>query len=558
MQKKLVCQILGLLFGSLILSGCSTFPLAVSDSKGIQNSASSSETAARSFESQARSLLKEGNHVAFGEQIASRLVVEPANPVLNFLNALNYHLQGGESNLSLARVGYKLAASQPVDLETASRASFMLGLLELERQQPQVAAHHLTRAVMDNPVNVDYQKALIGASLLAGDNATALAIAWSLRRSAVYDSQLWRNTVLSTVGLSSEQGAQILKQFRVEGLVPEFEQNALKRRAELVELAQFDAFTDNSSSAPKFVPGQSTNQMGVEVTLILSDDRKGSSYGLNLLDGLSLQYSAERVFSSTRDGILNQQQTQITRSVRIPEINYNLNLFNRSDRWYEVVARPSITAIEGTTSKFFVGEQIIVQTSGVNVTSIESLDIGVGLQLTPQQIREDGAVLSIQAERSFFSDQTVGTFIQQLPTFKQRVEATADVKFGESLVLSGLSERVRDGNKSRTPGLGDIPGVDLLFSRSSNLERTRSVIVLITPLSALSVPTTDKTAVNRQALIDFLMRKNLTESSMLETIEALKNFSPGKQRIKAEEVGFGAKQVRKQVVESAMNLLGDF
>ena len=244
--------------------------------------------------------------------------------------------------------------------------------------------------------------------------------------------------------------------------------------------------SDSSASgqAADVMPGAS-NQLTVEVTLILSDLRDTTKYGVNLLDSLQSIYSMGRSSSSTTTTTGGVGSTDdavtITRAIKIPDLAYNLNVFNKGNRSYDVIARPSLTAFAGEQSAFFVGEQLKVGVSGVNTAGLETVDVGVSLKVTPNQIRQDGAQFRIEADRSFFGDQGAGKFSESVALFKQSVAATADVRFGETLILSGLSESVTDGQESGVPILGDIPGVNLLFHNEAYLKRGRSVLVLVTP-----------------------------------------------------------------------------
>lgn len=118
---------------------------------------------------------------------------------------------------------------------------------------------------------------------------------------------------------------------------------------------------------------------------------------------------------------------------------------------------------------------------GVNIAQLEAIDVGVGLKLIPNQVRADGAQFRVEADRSFFSDQGIGQFTEGIALFKQSVAATADVKFGETLILSGLSEDITDGQNSGVPVIKNIPVLSSLFSNDSRLRRGRSVIILVTP-----------------------------------------------------------------------------
>lgn len=77
-------------------------------------------------------------------------------------------------------------------------------------------------------------------------------------------------------------------------------------------------------------------------------------------------------------------------------------------------------------------------------------------------------------------------------TFKQVVNATAEVEFGQTLLLSALSEKVRDAALSKTPGLGDVPGMSVLFNERTALNRTESLLVLVTPMRPTTIATRDR------------------------------------------------------------------
>ena len=49
-----------------------------------------------------------------------------------------------------------------------------------------------------------------------------------------------------------------------------------------------------------------------------------------------------------------------------------------------MVARPSITAHLGKESKFFAGRTLNVEVSGINLGQLQPIDVGVGLQVTPE------------------------------------------------------------------------------------------------------------------------------------------------------------------------------
>jgi Flp pilus assembly secretin CpaC len=52
---------------------------------------------------------------------------------------------------------------------------------------------------------------------------------------------------------------------------------------------------------------------------------------------------------------------------------------------------------------------------------------------------------------------------------------------GETLILSGLSEKETENVRGGVPGLQDIPGVQYFFSNESTRDFNKSVLILLTP-----------------------------------------------------------------------------
>jgi type II secretory pathway component GspD/PulD (secretin) len=209
---------------------------------------------------------------------------------------------------------------------------------------------------------------------------------------------------------------------------------------------------------------------------------------MNLLDGLRAQFSYNNQRTRTSIGDQESGQRTITDAISTPALNYNLNIFNAGGQSYQVVARPTLTAYRGETSEFFVGRTSTIPVSGVNVAQLERVDIGITLKVTPIEIDGDRIKVRIDATRSFASNEQAGSFAEALTLFRQSVVATAEVRFGESLVLSGLSESVNDSGNTRTPVLGRLPVVGSMFNDRSSLERRDAALILLTPSPVVRLP----------------------------------------------------------------------
>jgi hypothetical protein len=69
----------------------------------------------------------------------------------------------------------------------------------------------------------------------------------------------------------------------------------------------------------------------------------------------------------------------------------------------------------------------------------------------------------------------------RLDTTKTIVSANVAMRFGETIILSGLSERDKGVDNSGVPLLRDVPLVQYLFSRNARRDYQKSVLILLTP-----------------------------------------------------------------------------
>jgi type II secretory pathway component GspD/PulD (secretin) len=102
--------------------------------------------------------------------------------------------------------------------------------------------------------------------------------------------------------------------------------------------------------------------------------------------------------------------------------------------------------------------------------------------VTPE-FQEDGRVkLAVEVERTFLTTVSANvTYTDQIRTTKESVTASVVMSNGETLILSGLSEKETENIRDGVPGLQDVPLVQYLFSRQTTRDFNKSVLVLLTP-----------------------------------------------------------------------------
>jgi len=166
---------------------------------------------------------------------------------------------------------------------------------------------------------------------------------------------------------------------------------------------------------------------------------------------------------------------------------YSMNIFNDVNDRNEVLARPTLISLDGKKSEFFSGAIWHIALAGAagSEGSVTDIPVGIKLDVTPKFLNNDAVELNVSAARAFVEGQSSNTsFANFAQTSKTLVTANVALKFGQTLVLSGLSEKETEVVRDGVPLLQDIPIVQYLFSNEATLDFTKSVLILLTPREA--------------------------------------------------------------------------
>lgn len=271
------------------------------------------------------------------------------------------------------------------------------------------------------------------------------------------------------------------------------------------------------NSAGTAAPSASTSDgrmVLVDVVLMYTEDTLSTSKGVNLLNTLTMQFGGSRTISvtdgtghtssgtgtsSTTDGVntvtsstsgttsgSGTASTALTSAISIPALTYSLNIANANTNLNEVLARPTLAALNGMKSEFFSGETLdaAVVSTGANTGGAVQLskEIGIRLTITPVFMPDGKIQLTVDAQRTFLKppSSNVG-FTYKVEVSKVMVNANVTMGVGETLVLGGLSEKETSKARDGVPFLQDIPLLQYLFSTQTSSNYQRSVLMLITP-----------------------------------------------------------------------------
>lgn len=494
-------------------------------------------TATRKYAAEGIRALDAGNLENASNAFNRAVATDITNSQLHFLNAYAYHQRArhGESGLfPLAEQGY----DQAVQFDSSNWvARYYRGRMYLDQRDFARAQSNLAEAALSSANDPDVLYDLAVASYYAKDPKTAAAALERLRElhsGKFDDSRTMRASAIVSAALNQpEEAKEYLGWFRKVAANPS-DADWVERRTQSwrdaysqgsLQLAQIPSF-GAPAPAPAAAPGAPVKpgaaafpgvpgfgapaaprgpsdfvekQMAlVDVVILSTEEDNTTSMGVNLLQGLRIQFGNAAAGTSTfararntvRDLInpANDVNTKtITRLISIPAITYTLNIANANSRNSEVVARPTLVALGGLPSQFFSGTDIVgAAVSGGLGSAVQiQKEVGIRLAVLPEFLPDNLIKLQVTAERTFLTNPSSNVvFDFRLDTTKTLVSANVVMRYGETVIISGLTERNRDRNRDGVPFLQDIPLIQYAFSRRDTRDVFRSVIVLLTPRRA--------------------------------------------------------------------------
>lgn len=241
--------------------------------------------------------------------------------------------------------------------------------------------------------------------------------------------------------------------------------------------------------------GQTSPKMAmIDAVLIRTVDAASTSNGVNLLQGLQIFAGAQRT-TTTGQLPINASvmglgtATSATLNSVSGLLTYSMNIANAVSTSAQVVAKPTLTALDRIPSTFYSGQ---VQTVGLNGGGVSGAQVsnvptGTSLSVTPTFIDEDSMMLAVKVSRSFIETTApVGGFNAGISTQNHNVTANVKIRFGETLILDGLTDRGYNKSRDGVPVLQDIPIIQYLFSNVVKSQYSEDVVVLITPRRIVS------------------------------------------------------------------------
>lgn len=155
----------------------------------------------------------------------------------------------------------------------------------------------------------------------------------------------------------------------------------------------------------------------------------------------------------------------------------------KTDAGSNLLQTPSIMTLDNEEATFLVGQEVPITTGQTILdgnsnpfTTTERKDIGVRLTVRPQINAGGSITLTLRQEVSSING-LLTSGANDLILDKRELETTLVVDDGDIAVAGGLLDQNDRLETSKVPGLGDIPGVGVLF-RSTSRERGRTNLMV--------------------------------------------------------------------------------
>lgn len=445
--------------------------------------------------------IRKGRYEEAGKSFSAGLRMDPVNGNLHFLNALSFHLRslsGDQAMLDLAESGYATALRFDPDNYWAS---YFLGHVYFAQKRYQDAQNQFSYALLYAPGDAEFLRALGTASYYEQSLDTS---GWAAEKAVVIEPLSpsgWRLVTLTRAAKGDFKGAEegFLKYQALIGLkadkknngsVQEWTTGYLRNRIDdwkafhqqhpaIVQAASPGVFKgpvqaegkplavagqeenyDESDDAQAIPPGPAPAPFStatrldeaepkmtlVDVVMLSTEESRSQSKGVNLLAGLKATltgtlYAYKYVSAHGSQGG-SGRSTTVAPTFALGNMPYNLNIWNDGVNKAEVLARPSLLAVENQTSQFYSGAVLHVQLNSNNSDgSLVDVPVGINLAITPTFVDNETIKIKVHADRSFIESKSEKLgFDSFSQTSKTSVDATAVMKFGETLILSGLSE----------------------------------------------------------------------------------------------------------------------
>ena len=226
----------------------------------------------------------------------------------------------------------------------------------------------------------------------------------------------------------------------------------------------------------------------IDVAIIRTEEIYTTSKGVNLLNGLNIFFTGDQFyqqrtpFGKVRTALAGNDTMTLKLGTAGAGLTYSLNIFSNNYDRNEIIARPSILVEDRKKSSFFSGGtmHVVIEGGVAGSGAMQPLNTGVKLEVTPQFLDSNTINLNVFAQRVFLetslsqvSDNITGTSFAT--SSKTTISANLTLRYGETMILSGLSDQEKEIVDDKVPVLGDVPIAQSLFRNQRKTSSKKTV-----------------------------------------------------------------------------------
>ncbi len=253
------------------------------------------------------------------------------------------------------------------------------------------------------------------------------------------------------------------------------------------------------------------NEYGVSWERIFSEPRlHGLQLAGKFYGGFPLQGSGS--FSSAKQGYVSIGS--------VADDDYNVIVqFLKTVGTTNVLSRPRIAALNNEKAKILIGtkEAYITSTitgetdTGLQSETVEFIDVGIKLNVTPTVIRDDYISMKIKTEVSIvkeYFETKIGSRVPIVET--SEAETVIKVKNGSMIMIGGLIKKEKVSSGMGLPFLREIPVLGFFFGSKLDSYKKTELVIFLRPRiitgdsTMLAKEESGKTISSKRPLKDFL------------------------------------------------------
>ncbi len=160
---------------------------------------------------------------------------------------------------------------------------------------------------------------------------------------------------------------------------------------------------------------------------------------------------------------------------------------NQSDNAIRLLANPRLLVYNNHSASILVGERYpILQATITDFGTVteafsEYIPVGVQLEVTPTIMMDGRISMLVHPSTSALGDDVVGTTGLRVARIRTReLDTRVIMNDSQTIVLGGLISDRKIHQANKVPGLGDLPGLDILFRQENPRSERVDLLVFLT------------------------------------------------------------------------------